>query len=245
MSHPAPFVVHLRRNVKWLWVVAGVLLLFHFLNRLIHGGLSIETLNILLAKFHLDSENSVTAWFSSVLLLLVGAGWLVLYFCKYRRQERPDTWRFGLLAVVFVVLSCDESASLHELLIVPVRRGLGVGGLLYYAWIIPATVFLACLAVVVAPLLRRVSATLRWGSIMAGAVFVGGAIGAEMFGGKITAGGGFDSPGYFLVMTIEEVCEITGVLLMLTVMSRDLGVTETSAEAAEASILEPTPHAAR
>lgn len=217
--------------IRGLWLGAALLTAGHLLNWAIGGRLSVETINLFLAKFHLDSENSVAAWFSSLLLTFVAAGWLVLAGVKYRNVGERMPWRLMLLAAVFVLLSCDETASLHELLIAPVRNGLGVGGILHLAWIIPAMGFLMVLGLVVWPLYFQVSPTLRRGAIIAGMLFVGGAIGAEMVGGKMISEGDYGSFAYILTITFEEGLEIVGLLFMLTTMSRDLDPARVTQEA--------------
>ncbi|MGI8575099.1 MAG: hypothetical protein ACR2MA_07090, partial [Egibacteraceae bacterium] len=91
-------------------------------------------------RFLLGSEATVPAWYSSVLLLTGGA--LLIPVARQRPAER---WRFRGLAVIFVGLSIDETAQIHEL-------GQGVMGLLgvttdaFSVWIIPGALFTAAVA---------------------------------------------------------------------------------------------------
>ena len=71
-----------------------------------------EFLSAVLFRFGLGSENSFGAWWSSMLLLL-GA---VLAFDGYCLQSRSEHQRRGwlVLALILLILSFDEGATLHE-----------------------------------------------------------------------------------------------------------------------------------
>ena len=45
--------------------------------------------------------------------------------------------------MIFVALSLDEAASIHERALVPLRRALSPTGVLTFAWVIPGALFVA------------------------------------------------------------------------------------------------------
>ena len=94
-----------------------------------------------LRQFHLDSENSVPAWWSSSLMLVAA---MVLYRLGAEAKAAGDRmWQlWALLAVAFFFLSMDEAASFHEGVIEPLKSAFGFGGIFFYAWVVPAVLCL-------------------------------------------------------------------------------------------------------
>ncbi|MHB8898469.1 MAG: hypothetical protein ACYC6Y_06955 [Thermoguttaceae bacterium] len=68
------------------------------------------------AAFDLDGEGSLAVWFSSTMLLLAaGSAMLVYTVRRFRRDDyygRYRVWIWG--ALVFLLMSIDETGSLHE-----------------------------------------------------------------------------------------------------------------------------------
>ena len=63
----------------------------------------------------------------------------------------------------------------------------------------------------------------RNGLIIAGACYVGGALGMELFGGMLAESKGFDAISYIFVMSIEETLEMVGIATLIYVLLRYLG----------------------
>ena len=101
----------------------------------------------LIPLFDLDREGNVPAWFSSLLLFSIA---LLLGIIGAGKAKSRDRWRWHWigLAVIFVLLSMDEAASLHERLTVPLRSALDLSGALYFAWVVPAGALLIVFAAV-------------------------------------------------------------------------------------------------
>lgn len=158
--------------------------------------------------FGFDHEWNVPTWFS--VLLLVQASLLCLM--SHRRGSARFFW--GLLAVVFVVLSADELTSLHEKLIVPVRESLGVSGLLHFAWIIPGALFVLILAALGANWLRSLPDRTRRGFMVAAVMYLSGVLLLEAVGGWYYASdpARFDTV-YWLITTVEESLEMLGLIV--------------------------------
>lgn len=94
-----------------LLAIAGLETLYHFMPRL-----AAQATDGRIAAFDLDSEGSLAAWFSS--LLLLGASLLSLQIWSLRRHRLDDyhgryrIWFWA--ALVWFVMSVDEACSLHE-----------------------------------------------------------------------------------------------------------------------------------
>lgn len=121
------------------------------------------------------------------------------------------------LAAVFVYLTTDEALAIHERSSEPIRQALGVGGFLYFAWVIPATGLLVLFVVAFIPFLRTLDRRLRVRLLVAGAIYVGGALIFEMISAYF-----FDSygpgPGRHIASMIEESLEMVGLLVLLAAL---------------------------
>jgi hypothetical protein len=182
------------------------------------GGMLLEALSALdrgpsgIPWLSVDEEYSVPTWFSSSALLLCA---VLLTSVSRRRPARTSALQWNGLAVIFVVLSIDEAVGFHERTIRPLRTALGTDGILYYAWVIPAGVLVAVLALVYATFIRALPGRSRNLVVLAAILFVGGALVAELFGAGQVASSGQANLTYVAVSTTEELLEMLGVVLFL------------------------------
>lgn len=167
----------------------------------------------LFQKFSLSSERSPPAFFS-FLLLLTCAIWLGLT-AIHERQLGSRWWRhWAFLAIMFMLMSYDDAAQIHERMIEPLRELLGVDGFFYYAWVIPGIILVAVIFVVYLPFLYHLPPVFAGLFVLSGAIFVGGAIGIEMISGKYIDEYGRDLI-YRLITTAEESFEMLGLWLFI------------------------------
>ncbi|MEE8516008.1 MAG: hypothetical protein V3T02_05135, partial [Alphaproteobacteria bacterium] len=99
--------------------------------------------------------------------------------------------------------------------IVPVRSYLYVGGYLYFAWVIPAAIITGLFGLAYTSFLLHLESRFRRLFVASAVLYVGGAIGLELVGGKVVSGGGESSMAYALIATGEETLEISGVILFI------------------------------
>ena len=107
------------------------------------------------------------------------------------------------------------SWPLHELLTEPVRRQLGTSGLFLFAWIIPYSVAVLALAVWAGPQLWRLGRRFRVLFGVAAALFLCGAVGVEMLGGRYYEAHQTFDLTYRLHQTVEETLEFCGLLVLI------------------------------
>jgi hypothetical protein len=167
--------------------------------------------------FELDDENSLPAWFSS--LLLTGAALLLCVIARAHaeRGELMLKRSFYFLAVIFIIMSADETASFHESLIKPLHAALSTSGVLTYAWLVVAIPALAVIGALLLPMLWRIPRKFAALFILSGTLFVAGAVGLEMVGGWLDDNGQrFLSDGvrytsaYQAAVILEESLEVLG-----------------------------------
>ena len=176
--------------------------------------------------FYLDAEANVPTWYSASALLLCSA-LLAMIACAKRAQQDPCVRHWTAMAVVFLCLSIDEEAILHEMAIRPLRLALHTDGLLYYAWVVPGAAAVLLFALAHLRFLWRPPPRTRVLFCVAGAVYVGGAIGVEALSGLRAARYGEGDSVYVMIATVEELMEMTGVVVfiyaLLDYMGRHLG----------------------
>ena len=164
-------------------------------------------------------EHNIPTLYSSC--TLVASSGLLLGMALLHKRNGSAYFLWIGLAVVFLFLSVDEIASIHERLAIPVRKSLGTSGLLFYAWVIPYGVGLTVFLGLYTPFLISLPRRTAFLFILSGAIYVSGAIGLEMLGGKQAdlLGGSWHAVTqdafYVLLSTCEELCEMLGIAVFV------------------------------
>ena len=112
----------------------------------------------------------------------------------------------------------DESISLHEKLIDPIKTIIKVPDWLHFAWVIPGFAGVILVVFFFFRFLKDLSSKLRTQFILAAIIFFGGAIGFELLGGFIVVNQGKNTFSYNLVMHIEEIMEMVGVSYFIYIL---------------------------
>lgn len=167
-----------------------------------------------ISLFQLDREANIPTLYSSVGLLLCAALLALIAFARKLGRQRDVLYWTGL-AFIFLFLGIDESAGVHERLIVPLRSALHASGPLYFAWIIPYGIFTIDLGVVYFHFLLRLPTRTRFWVFLAGAFYIAGALGGEMLSGMWASAHGQDNIIYALLTSSEETLELLGILTFI------------------------------
>lgn len=182
------------------------------------GGALLEIRESFVRLFRLNAEANVPTWYSSV-QLLAGAG---VCFGLARAEEPGSRNRrhWQLFSAVFVYLSIDEAAEIHEMLSRPTSSVVGASGPLLYAWIVPAAMIVVAFVLFnlrfVRGLPRRTAQQLALGL----ALYVGGAIGLEAVGSNLESQGDAGTVIWGLVASTEELLELCGVAICTLALYR-------------------------
>ena len=138
-------------------------------------------------QLNLDDENNLPAWYSSSALLL-SAILLAVIGLANKREGNPYTREWFGLAAIFLYLSLDEAASFHEEMGASLRPMLKAAGyfhgFLRYSWVIPGAMFVLIVALTYLRFLAALPVKTRALFLIAGSLYVGGALGIEMLGGR-------------------------------------------------------------
>jgi hypothetical protein len=173
---------------------------------------SLSKITKLLLKFDVAGEQTVAAWFSSILLLICAS--ICLYIAVMPGSDQRGYW--AVLGVIFVGLSMDEAVGFHEMMINPVRDTLGTSGVFLYAWVIPGLIFVAVFGIAYLGFLLRLDPRIRSRMVLAGIVFVTGALGFEMMEGAFAEFYREHRLVHEIAVHIEDTLEFAGVLLFLS-----------------------------
>lgn len=217
---PAP-----RRITLGLVCVVLTLVCLSTLGQFARHVLGHDMLKGFVPTFFVDNESSVPTWYSSAALALAAALLAVIALTKFQaRGKQGDDgttaadkfrWHWAALAALFALLSLDEIAMFHELPIQPLRETYGTGGIWYYPWVGLGMLFVTLVGLAFARFLLHLPRRTRYLICAAGTAFVGGAIGVEMVSGWFADRLSEQSPLYAVTVTIEELCEMLGVVIFI------------------------------
>ena len=175
------------------------------------GGVPFDGYERLMEVVDVDAETTVPSWFAAMLLALCAL--LLLDVARTAHAER-DRWRWhwAVLTVVFAYLSVDEGSRLHEIGSALLDRA-GVDTGLRFAWVALALPVVAVFVVAMLPFLARLPRRTAASFVVAGAVYVGSAVGLELVGGGVADTAGISSAPYLVVSSLEELGEMVGAVL--------------------------------
>lgn len=170
--------------------------------------------------FDVDGEANIPTWYSSVALLLCGILLAIIAVLKNQEGDR-FALHWKVLSLIFLFLSLDEVVGIHELPISPLRQALHTSGFFYFAWVIPGAALVSLFVLAYLKFLVHLPAKTRYRFLLAGLVFISGAIGAEMISAyyadlyKNYGSEYRDSTPYIIAVAVEEFCEMIGIVIFI------------------------------
>jgi hypothetical protein len=219
-----PIELTIRPRTVARFCAAGIALTVaaHVLSQVARFGFGRAYLMGLAGKVYLGAEASIPNWFSTLLLLACGVALLAIGAAA---DKHTAHWRG--LGIIFVGLSLDESAALHDL-VAPFFTGViawlarTAGGPFVgleqkpgYAWLVPGAVAAAAVAVAYLPFLAALPRWTRAWFLLSGGVYVAGAVGFEVLDGWYSGLYGSKNVTFVTLLTVEETLEMIGASLFL------------------------------
>jgi hypothetical protein len=159
--------------------------------------------------FDLDAEAALPAWFQTTMLL--GCA-LLLWWIGSVRAGEPIARSWKLLAAGFVYLSADENATIHETVGFWISHRFG-GALGVYAWLIPGIAFVIVMGLASLKFLRQLPPPFRRQLVIAGAVYLAGAMGVELIEARLDELWG--SLPFSMMVVVEESLEMAGMIVLI------------------------------
>ena len=203
-----------RRITRFLISVIAALIMASIAGQVLNFHLGYSHVKGFVPLFFVDNEANVPAWYSSVTLLLCAILLAVIGTAK-RQEGARFAGHWSALAVIFLFLSVDEAAGIHELPIEPLKAaGIG-GGFLYFPWVILGMAFVLVVGLAYLKFLFDLPVKTRVHFLGAAILYIGGAVGMEMIGGRYADAYGTKNFPFTMLVTGEELMEMLGVLLFI------------------------------
>lgn len=159
-----------------------------------------------------SAEGKLGTFFSGVALLACALLLGIIAYAKSRERERHRTL-WALLSLIFLYIAFDEMIQVHEVFGPPLGTALGAKGLLR-GWAVPGMIATALVGLAYLRFLIDLPRRSRFLFVVAGAVYVFGALGMELVGNWYTT----DRPqdlSYGIIATIEEIFEMGGIVVFV------------------------------
>jgi hypothetical protein len=213
--------------IRYCLILISVLLLFSVLGQVSKHLYHHEDSFGFVRLFYVDAEANIPTFYSALAWLLCGltSGIICMIQQNIEQPNLKFTRHWKWLAFLFIYLAIDEMTVIHEGYIDPLRSLLNASGLFYFTWVVLGMFWFVIIAASCVRLLKHLPAKIRNLLILAGAIFMTGAVGVEMIGGWYTEIHGHQADMlYAIVATLEEALEMLGVLTLLYALLSYLSV---------------------
>lgn len=213
------------RIAALLAILAVALALLHIIGLGLDAKYDNRITELLVEKFSLEGEGNIPAFFSASLLLFTSVLFLIIGWAK-KNSTTPVYANYWLgLGVVFLFLSLDEAAQIHEKLDTDLIWGAYEStGLLAWPWVI----IYGGLALLFAASYFKFWMQLPWGFkphyMAAAVIYVGSALGFEMLEAlEYTTHGGYTFT-YVVLTSVEEMFEMGAIVYVIYTNMRFLSI---------------------
>lgn len=204
-----------QKVTKVLSVVIAILLFFNLLEkkviRLLNG---LTHLHLTPHYFALEQEGTFISLYSGLTL-----GFCALLLTLIANINKTIDSRFKsywqALSYIFWYLALDELCGIHEILIPILKNFVHAKGFIYFPWVIVGAIAVIVFLIVFRDFIWNLPPQIRTLFSLAGAIYVGGALGMEIIDGYIGDVIGFDTKAFWIASTIEELLEMFGVVVFI------------------------------
>ncbi len=171
----------------------------------------------LVPLFDFNTEQNIPTLFSSLLLLLASLSSLLMVAVTLQEDRISYAW-IGMF-LLFLFLSIDESAAIHERL-GAVRNLFGESAGFSKVWLSYYLAAAVIISAFYAQFVFKLPAQTRNLLLVSAACYLGGAAGVELLGARYAASHGSEGVIYALFYSVEETLEMLGIVLYVyTVLS--------------------------
>jgi hypothetical protein len=216
-------IINPARVVKRMFIIVSFLLIMHLISLFLNSTLQKQHLTEFFeSHFNLAHEMSFPNFFSACLLLTASA--LLFYIPRVRtaKKKLKNKLYWIILGCLFLFLSLDEATQIHEELMVTVKERIfnrtgfdDLSGYLYMPWVIPYLLLVLVVGISFLKFLVHLEKRTRNLFIISGAVYITGALCLEMVEGHFAKYYGIDSAGYLFCVTVEEIMEMSGIIIFI------------------------------
>ncbi|MBL8079819.1 MAG: hypothetical protein JNM55_17765 [Anaerolineales bacterium] len=171
-------------------------------------------LDTFIFEFFINNEGNIATFWNTLLLIITSALAFVIASAKFSQK---DKYRFEwlLLGLVFLYLSMDESAIIHEKFSILLKNMPDVNGWAHYKWIYAGAAAVLLLMVMFIRFYLHLDLRNKILFPVAMSLYLGGAFGGELFSGHYAQANGTKNIVYMLMTHGEELGEHIGIILMI------------------------------
>jgi hypothetical protein len=167
-----------------------------------------------MAFINVTWEQNLPTWFSTLLMAFAAVLMAVNAVIAFRRGDR-FRWQWLILTAGFAGMSLDEATSLHERLNGMLARFHLLEGQLNYPWVIAALPFVVVVGLMFLKFVIHLPPASRRGFVLAGLIYVGGAVIVETIWSAAVLYVDRGSPASQLLRSLEESMEMGGAALFI------------------------------
>lgn len=202
------------RVTKFLLSLIALLVLFNLSERIFVYWFNANHDTQLVSRyFNFDQESNFPSLYSA---LSLGVSSYILAIIatikKVRKSKYAKHWK--ALAFIFLFLAIDEACSIHEMSIPILRNAINAQGILYFTWVVPAFLLLIIFLLVFRKFVLSLPVKTKFMFIVAGFVYVTGALGMELVGGYLADSSGYNTT-YGIASSVEELLEMLGIVIFI------------------------------
>lgn len=164
--------------------------------------------------FNVNQEGNIPSLYSFLALLFCSI--LLFTIALGKKIERaPYLGHWIALSLIFLFLSLDENLQIHEQLAAPVKSLGNLPAIFHYAWVLPFSFLVGIFILSYIKFVRHLPEVIRNLFILAGSLYIGGALGMELVSGYYFFYHGQFNFMFQLLVTVEELMEMLGIIVFI------------------------------
>ncbi len=162
--------------------------------------------------FDLGIEHNIPTMYSALAILMASCQLALL---ARANRDKPDGKRgyWIALSAIFLFLALDEATAIHESIGGYFENFIEPTGYIYFMWVVPYGVAVVVTGLAFLKFVLSLPKLTRNRFIVAGTIFITGAVLIEMPGAAEAELNGTDTIKYCLLYTFEELFEMLGIVL--------------------------------
>jgi hypothetical protein len=207
-----------KKKIVWFLIyVALVLIVIHSVILVIYYIVGDPEKFDFVRMFDLDMERNVPTLFSSLILAIAAFSFYLLAQTVETKEQKKKKYWLGLSGV-FIFLSFDESAKIHEQIGDFTEKFISPVGYLHYPWVISYGIFVLILGLLYFKFFWGMERKIFWSFMFSAFIYLLGAVGFEMVGAAESSVHGTATVLYSVLYTIEESLEMFGVIYLIWIL---------------------------
>ncbi len=208
------FLIIPKRVLTFMLSIISLLVVLHVTQLAIYYYVGDPDIFDFVELIDFDYEANLPSFYSSSALLFTSLLLWIIGWYKFKQKALFKYHWLGL-AFVFTFLGVDEGIALHEDIgdIFENKEWVDAQGFLFFAWVVPYGVLLLFFALSYLRFVLALPGKIKVLFICAGVMFVGGAMGLEIFSAREADLHGTDTVLYSALYTMEEILEMTSIAL--------------------------------